>query len=275
MGCQDDLTNPAHRLVTQEQLVRDLRSLGVDTGQTLLVHASVGSIGLIQDGASAVVSALCEAVGDTGNVVTPTMTMENSKTSRAHRHLIAEMTADEVEKFERDMQGFDKDATPSTSGALGEALRTFAGAIRSAHPQSSFAAIGPVAEKLMADHILECHLGEQSPLGKLYEMSAASVLLLGVGCEACTAFHLAEYLYKDPSPCREYSCKIIVDGQAKWVDYEDVVLDDRDFHLIGESLELQPASAVKKGYVGNADSRLVPLVQAVDHAKRWMAKHRV
>jgi aminoglycoside 3-N-acetyltransferase len=277
MGCQDDLTNPAHRLVTHKELLRDLRSLGVETGQTLLVHASVGSIGLIHGGASAVVSALCEAVGDTGNIVTPTMTMENSKTSRAHQRFIAEMTADEVEKFERDMPGFDKDATPSTSGALGEALRTFAGAIRSAHPQSSFAAIGPAAEKLMADHVRECHLGEQSPLGKLYEMSGASVLLLGVGCEACTAFHLAEYRYKDPdrSPPRKYWCKVIVDGQAKWVDYEDVVLDDRDFQLIGESLDLQPASAVKKGYVGNADSRLVPLVQAVDHAKRWMAKHRV
>jgi aminoglycoside 3-N-acetyltransferase len=274
MGCQDDLTNPAHRLVTQEELFRDLRSLGIETGQTLLVHASVGSIGLIHGGASAVVSALCEAVGETGNVVTPTMTMENSKTSRAHQNLIAEMTADEVEKFERDMPAFDKDATLSTSGALGEALRSVAWAVRSAHPQSSFAAIGPDAEDLMADHQPDCHLGESSPLAKLYRM-AASVLLVGVGYEACSAFHLAEYSYVEFPPREEYSCVVLEKGERKWSVYEDVVLDDRDFLKIGEELDEHHGASVKQGNVGSAPSHLIPLVLAVDHAKQWMAKHRV
>jgi aminoglycoside 3-N-acetyltransferase len=274
MGRQDNLTNPAHRLVTQAELVYDLRSLGVMAGQTLLVHASVGSIRPAEGGALALVRALRDAVGETGNVVTPTMTMENSKTSRAHQNLIAKMTEGEVEEFERAMSGFDKDATPSTSGALGEALWDAQKAVRSAHPQSSFAAIGPDAQYLMADHLRECHLGEQSPLGKLYEMPAVSVLLLGVGYEACTAFHLAEYRYKEPPPSKEYSCAVFVNGQTQWVAYKDVVLDDRDFRVIGRSLDRRRNSFVKKGKVGNAGSRLVPLVQAVDHAKRWMAKHR-
>jgi aminoglycoside 3-N-acetyltransferase len=274
MGRQDNLTNPAHRLVTHEELLRDLRSLGVETGQTLLVHASVGSIGLAHAGASAVVSALREVVGETGNVVAPTMTMENSLTSRAHQKLIAKMTPDEVGEFRRDMPGFDRDGTPGTSGALGEALRTAAGAVRSAHPQSSFAAIGPDAQYLMADHLRDCHLGEQSPLAKLYKMEPF-VLLLGVGYEACSAFHLAEYRYKEPPPSKEYSCAVIVDGQTQWVAYKDVVLDDRDFRRIGADLDLDHGAAVKKGYVGNAPSLLIPLVLAVDHAKRWMAQHRV
>jgi aminoglycoside 3-N-acetyltransferase len=274
MERQDNSSNPAHRPVTQRELLRDLRSLGVMAGQTLLVHASVGFIGLADGGASAVVSALREAVGQTGNVVAPTMTMENSLTSRAHQNLIAKMTAAEVVEFERDMAGFDKDATPSTSGALGEALRSVAGARRSAHPQSSFVALGPAAEYLMADHRLDCRLGERSPLAKLYQM-AASVLLLGVGYEACTAFHLAEYRYKEPPPSKEYSCAVIVNGQTQWVAYRDVVLDDRDFREIGRSLDRRRESFVKKGYVGNAVSRLMPLVQAADHAKGWMAQHRV
>ena len=273
MRSQDHLTDPFHRLVTQRTLVRDLLRLGVKAGQTLLVHARVSSIGLSDGGASVLVSALSEAVGTTGNVVTPTMTMENSLSSRAHHNLIADMTVEKVEEFEREMPGFDKDATPSTSGALGEALRSVAGAVRSAHPQSSFAAIGPAADYLMADHRPECHLGEQSPLGKLYQM-AASVLLLGVGYEACTAFHLAEYRYKEPPPSKEYSCAVMVNGQTQWVAYKDVVLDDRDFRVIGRSLDRRRGSLVKKGQVGNAVSRLVPVVQAVDHAKRWMTKHR-
>lgn len=261
------------RPVTSTGLVRDLRDLGVKTGQTLLVHASVGSIGPANGGASAVAGALREAVGRTGNVVAPTMTMENSLTSRAHRKLIAQMSADEVRAFEWGMPGFSKDVTPSTSGALGEALRTVDGAMRSAHPQSSFAAIGPEAAYLMADHRIDCHLGERSPLGKLYQMSA-SVLLLGVGYEACTAFHLAEYRYKVPSPNTEYACAVIVDGRRRWIEYEDVVLDDQDFGEIGESLDRNSKVSVESGYVGNAKSRLIPLVQAVDHAIGWMAQHR-
>jgi aminoglycoside 3-N-acetyltransferase len=274
MRSQDHLTDPFHRLVTQRTLVRDLLRLGVKTGQTLLVHASVGSIGLADGGASTVVSALHAAVGGTGNVVTPTMTMENSLTSRAHQNLIADMTEERVEEFKRGMPAFDKDATPSTSGALGEALRSVAGAVRSAHPQSSFAAIGPDAEDLMADHEPDCHLGEFSPLAKLYKM-AASVLLVGVGYEACSAFHLAEYRYVKFPPREKYSCVVLENGERKWFVYEDVVLDDRDFLKIGEELDEHHGAAVEPGNVGNAPSRLIPLVIAVDHAKQWMAQHRV
>ena len=53
----------------------------------------------------------------------------------------------------------------------------------------------------MADHRLESHLGEYSPLAKLYRMEA-SVLLLGVGYQVCSAFHLAEYRYVESPPTR-------------------------------------------------------------------------
>ncbi len=280
MGRKEGLTDPV-RPVSEKDLVRDLRRLGVKPGQTLLVHASVRSIGLGAGGAAAVVGALRSAVGRTGNIVVPTFTEENSRTSRAHRARIAQMTADEVRAYRRTMPGFDGDGTPSTTGALGEALRTIAGAVRSAHPQSSFAAIGPGAAYLMADHLFDCHLGEESPLAKLYQ-AKASVLLLGVGYEVCTAFHLAEYRYVASPPSKKYACAVIVNGRRQWITYEDVVLDDKYFGEIGESMEKEIAeetreigACVKKGWTGNASSRLIPLVQAVDYAQNWMARNRV
>ena len=92
------------------------------------------------------------------------------------------------------MLAFDPEATPTSAGAVAEALRTTPGAERSDHPQSSFAAVGHDARELMAGHRLNCHLGEDSPLAKLYERDA-SILLLGVEYLSCTAFHLAEYRY--------------------------------------------------------------------------------
>jgi aminoglycoside 3-N-acetyltransferase len=257
--------------LTSEQLVRDLRQLGVAPGQTLLVHASLRSIGRVAGGAPAVVEALRGAVGPTGNVVAPTGTEGNSLTSRAYKARAAQLAADEARAYSRTMRAFDKDVTPTTMGAISEALRTAGGAVRSAHPQSSFAAVGPQAGALMADHSLECHLGQQSPLAKLYELGAY-LLFLGVGYEACTAFHLAEYLYKEEPPRRRYWCVVMTDGWEHWVEFEDVVLDDGDFAAIGEFVT--DRIAVNCGYVGDAKSRLVPMAQLVDQAIEWMKENR-
>ena len=189
MGRQENLTDPADGRIGS-RLVRDLGRLGVQPGQTLLVHASVRSIGLGIGGPSVVVRALRKAVGPTGNIVVPTGTAENSVTSRAHRRpLIAQMTDDEVAAYGRTMPGFDKDVTPSTTGALGEALRTAPRAVRSAHPQSSFAAMGPrTSWPTIAWNLTLAN----SPLAKVYGMEASGAVLRGGGYQVCSAFHLAE-----------------------------------------------------------------------------------
>lgn len=258
--------------LTSERLVSDLRRLGVTEGLTLLVHGSLRSIGWVDGGARTVVEALRQAVGETGHVVAPTGTEENSLTSRVSKERAARLKRDEGAADPRAMRAFDRDATPTTMGAISEALRTVGDAVRSPHPQSSFAAVGPRAAELMADHPLRCHLGRRSPLWQLYIMGA-DVLFLGVdGYAACTAFHLAEYLYKEDPPRRTYSCVVKTNGWEHWVTYDDVVLDDTDFAAIGESLT--ELVSVKCGYVGDARARMVPMIQLVNHAIEWMKQHR-
>ena len=62
-------------------------------------------------------------------------------------------------------------------------------------------------------------------------------VLLGVGYEACTTFHLAEYRYKESPPQTMYSCAVTADAKSLRIEYEDVVLDDMYFSGIGKSLE--------------------------------------
>jgi aminoglycoside 3-N-acetyltransferase len=265
---------PVRPPVTRKRIVRDLRRLGVESGQTLLVHASLRALGWVTGGAPAVVSALRAAVGPDGHVVVPTGTEANSQTSREHRARIETLTPDEVRAYRLGMPAFDKASTPSGMGAISEALRTTDGAVRSAHPQSSFAAIGPEANLLMADHPLECHLGPDSPLGKLTKMNA-QVLMIEVGYWAFTGFHLAEYLYTPHPPMRKYACvaaAAAADGDGRWEEYDDVVLDDQKFEDIGESMEEKVA--VRRGKVGRAQCRLVPLHDAVAFAAEWMAQDR-
>jgi aminoglycoside 3-N-acetyltransferase len=257
---------------TRESLVTDLRALGVRTGHVLLVHASMRGLGPVYGGAAAVVAALRDAVGSPGTLAVPTGTAGNSDTSRLYLTRTAGMSAEQVSRFRAAMPPFDPATTPSEGmGPIAEEVRTTPGAIRSAHPQSSFAAIGPMAHTLMDGHAIDCHLGESSPLARLYEMGAW-ILLLGVGYPACAAFHLAEYRYVASPPMRSYRCVIAVDGRAVWHEYRDVILDDRDLGDLGADFGRTGIAA--GGRVGQADCRLAPMVPTVDFATEWLRRHR-
>ncbi|MDB5362929.1 MAG: aminoglycoside 3-N-acetyltransferase [Rhodospirillales bacterium] len=87
---------------------------------------------------------------------------------------------------------FDEIETPSHTGILTEVFRTRFASHRSLHPTHSVAGRGPLAARLLGSH----HLGDtpcpgSSPYGLMRDFDA-SILLLGVGLECCTAIHHAE-----------------------------------------------------------------------------------
>ncbi|WP_435844409.1 AAC(3) family N-acetyltransferase, partial [Streptomyces globisporus] len=119
----------------------------------------------------------------------------------------------------------------------------------------------------------DCHLGEDSPLARLYEADAR-ILLLGTGYATCTAFHLGEYRMPGP-PRRSYRCVVASRGVRRWWEYEDVALDDGDFAALGAAFEEAAAEGdVRVGRVGAAECRLVRLRPAVDFATAWLTEHR-
>jgi aminoglycoside 3-N-acetyltransferase len=258
--------------LTSADIARDLRALGLEDNRSLLLHASLRGLGRVAGGAATVVRAVRDVLGPGGTLVVPTTTAENSDTSRAYLAAVADLTPAQISEYRAVMPPFDRAATPTTSGGrIAEEIRTAAGAIRSAHPQSSFAAVGPLARPLMKNHRIDCHLGEESPLGKLYA-TEAWVLLLGVGYSTCTALHLAEYRYVSPPPRRTYRCVVKYRGTRQWRSYRDAVLDDSDFELIGEVIDKNVP--MHRGYVGNAECRLMPMRPVVDLAIDWMRDHR-
>ncbi|MFF3555444.1 aminoglycoside N(3)-acetyltransferase [Streptomyces tsukubensis] len=248
-------------------LTGELTALGVEPGATLLVHAALRNTGLTAD---ALRDALVDALGPGGTLVLPAFTPANSTTSRAHLDRIDGMPAEQVRDFRERMPAFDPAVTPSEGmGRLAESVRTASGAVRSAHPQTSFTALGGRAAELLAHHPLTSHLGWDSPLGALHR-AGARVLMINVDFSVCTAFHLAEY--HPSAPRRTYSCVVRQpDGGKKWTTYEDVVLDDTEFDTIGADL---PPRLVRTGQLGGARARLFPIKEAVRHADRWMSEKR-
>ncbi|MCF2526706.1 aminoglycoside N(3)-acetyltransferase [Yinghuangia soli] len=260
---------------TVPELVGALRDIGVRPGDVLLVHGALRSVGRLARGARDVLDALLEAVGPAGTLVMPAFTEENSDTSWAFQRATTGFSASEKEAFKRAMPAFDPVWTPAspTMGGLAELLRRTPGAVRSSHPQSSFVAIGLLAETILRHHNPASHFGEHSPLARLYALPDTKVLMLGTAFSTFTAFHLAEYL-QPTLAARTYRC-VIPDGlgRAMWFTYEDVTLDLRDFERIG--LEMLDHVATGHGFVGSADTRLVPLIPAVGFGADWMARHRV
>ncbi|MFF5446567.1 aminoglycoside N(3)-acetyltransferase [Streptomyces sp. NPDC012888] len=253
-------------------LARQLRQAGVRPGGRLLVHAGLSGTGLR---AGELRDALLEALGPGGTLLVPAFTPENSRTSSAHLARIRGMDAEQVRAYREAMPAFDPARTASQGmGVLAETVRRSPGAARSAHPQSSFAALGRDAGRLCAGHALTCHLGEESPLGALWREGPgmAQVLMINVGFPVCTAFHLAEYRIPGP-PLRMYACVVNLPGSGgdQWTEYEDVALDDGDFDMIGKEF---PESGVSRGWVGRARTTLFSLHDAVDHALTWMTENR-
>ncbi|MEU5402509.1 AAC(3) family N-acetyltransferase [Streptomyces sp. NPDC005963] len=249
------------------RLALPLRAVGVRPGMTVLVHASLRATGLHSE---TLRDALLDAVGPTGTLVVPTFTAGNSDTSDVHRAHVRGMTPEQAAAFRADMPAFDPARTPSHGmGRLAESVRTAPGAVRSAHPQTSFAAIGPRAHELLDHHIRTSHLGENSPLGALYRANA-QVLMIDVDFDVCTAFHLAEYRTK--APLRSYRCVVgLPDGGKEWTEFEDVQLDESDFGAIGAAFGW---GVEQKGQLGGRPARMFSVRAAVDHAVEWMTEKR-
>jgi len=254
---------PTGPLVTRDTVAAQLRELGVRPGETLLAHTSLSSLGWVCGGAVSVVHGLLDALGPDGTLVVPTQSGDLSDPAHWGNPPVPQEWWDTIRTS---MPPYDPLVTPSRGvGIVPETVRTWPGAKRSAHPQTSFAALGPRAGEVTDGHAPDCRLGERSPLARL-EALHARVLLLGAGYDACTSFHLAEY--RIPSPLVEVGRP----GPHGWETVTEVSITSDRFDELGHDFERD--RPVVRGKVGAADARLFPVADAVAYAERWLPLHR-
>jgi aminoglycoside N3'-acetyltransferase len=213
--------------ISREELVRQLRSVGVEPGDVLLVHTSFRAVGPVEGGPEGLITALLEAVGAAGTLVMPSWSGED----------------DEI---------FDP-ARSETDVDLGILPRLFwkrPGAVRSDHPHA-FAALGPAAREILRDPLpLPPHIPE-SPVGRVHDLDGR-ILLLGVDHDADTTVHLAELVGGAPYRVPKH-CTVLRDGRPTRVEYGENDHCCAGFRLVGGWL--RQAGSQGEGRVGHGIAR--------------------
>lgn len=208
-------------------LVDQLLALGVTPGGVLLVHSAFSKVKPVDGGPLGLIEALRTALGPTGTLVMPSMSDD-------------------------DDHPFDRRATPCLGmGVVADTFWRMPGVRRSDSPHA-FAAIGPEAAGITADHPWDVPHGLDSPVGRVYERDGL-VLLLGVGHDGNTTIHLAEAL----AGVRYRSWKDLTlwrDGQAVRVSYGETDHCCERFALVGQWLDA--VGAQHHGVVGHGQARL-------------------
>lgn len=220
--------------VTKRRIVDDMQqNLGTESGDRIVVHSSLKSMGYVEGGAVTVIEALLESVGgsDSGTLMIPC--------------------------FSGPAAQIDLRTVPCRLGAVPEAFRTYPGAVRSENCTHSVALIGKDAEAIAATHRGRDPLAEGSPY---HEFARLGGYVVHIGCDmsSCSLVHVAESIAKIPYqhigfPGYEAPMTLIVDDDTRYVcETKEKPGCSRNFTIVQD--ELDRRGLIVKGGIGEAEA---------------------
>lgn len=255
--------------ITKDILMKDLRKIGIQAGDNVIVHSSMSKIGWIVGGVITVINALMEVLTEEGTLVMPTM---SGNTDPANWNYPA-VPADWIPIIRQERPPYDPAITPTRSmGRIPELFRTLPNVVRSNHPQSSFSAWGKHAEEIVSEYKIESSFGHVSPLRKVYDLNG-KILLLGVHHSSNTSLHYAEVKAELPNfPMETQGAAILENGKRIWKSWKEMKYDADDFEKIG--LAYEKTINYQTINIGLAESRLIFSKDIIGFAVNWLREHR-
>lgn len=230
-------------------LLRQLMTLGLTAGATVMVHASMRRAGPINGGAEALLDSIQSVIGPTGN-------------------LLMVLGADDSMPFDPLTSPVEKDI-----GVLAEVFRKRTGTRVNDHPAARFGANGPKAEELLRSNPLHDYYSHGSVLDR-FTKHGGVILRLGANIDTVTVTHWAEYLANIPNKRRARRRYERADIGELWIDSLDdtdgiVDWSDGDYfsQILLDYLNLGRATI---GQVGNCTAELFSADDYVRFAVSWM-----
>lgn len=169
-----------------EDLTEGFGNLGLSEGDSVMMHASLESFGIVDGGAAMVLHRLLGTIGKKGTLVMPAFTSITTHTNSHDNHTKpgcwCEGNEDRHIPFIPELQPDKK------IGAVAHRLCSWPSSRRSKHPSYSFVAVGSHCDELVHEHPL---LDPLLPVKKMLGYHPY-VLIGGLGFDSVTSIHLAE-----------------------------------------------------------------------------------
>ncbi len=221
-------------MYTRHDIMRDMEHLGILPSDTVMVHASLKSIGATENGADTVLDAFC-AYLNSGLLVMPGHTWS----------YIDEQNPE-----------FNETESPICVGVMPEVFRKRNGVHRSLHPTHSLLAYGQDAEQFVSgEEKFDTPCAPDSCYGKL-EKQDGKLLLIGVDFMKCTLVHCIEEVANVPGRLTDTWEQL----RVKKANGEVISVPSRRHHNSNsdyfEKLEpvLEYRSVLTRGKIGDANA---------------------
>ena len=240
-------------MLTLESLTSAFRDLGVQTGDTLLVHSSYKSLGEVNGGPQTVIAALLAALGNDGTLIMPSFNFDFNKG-----------------------KPWDVRSTPSQMGILTEFVRKDPRAKRVFHPIYSFAIIGKHAEMLGSLRYKSSY-ERNSVFGKLRDLDG-KIMVIGLSyTNSMTFFHHIEQMEGvDYRFQKQFTGEVTDwDGTTKVDTFEMFVRDiDRGVKTMVDPMGelMEKAGVIKSKKIGEADVKLMKANEVYAFTAREMRR---
>jgi aminoglycoside 3-N-acetyltransferase len=219
-------------------LVAGFKQIGLQAGDTVLVHSSYKSLGGVEGGPQVVIDALLDVLGPQGTLIMPAFNFDFNKG-----------------------QPWDVRNTPSQMGVLTELVRTDPRARRIFHPIYSFSIIGKYADELTRERYKSSY-ERKSLFGKLRDLDA-KIMIIGLDYTHSFTFvhHVEEMEGVDYRYKKAFTGQVTDENGITTTDTFYMMVRDLDKGVItevnpmGEVLEKRGVVTVQK--IGDADVKMM------------------
>jgi aminoglycoside 3-N-acetyltransferase len=220
-------------------LVAGFKQIGLQAGDTVLVHSAYKSFGGVEGGPQVVIDALLDVLGADGTLIMPAFNFDFNKG-----------------------QPWDVRTSPSQMGVLTELVRNDPRSKRVFHPIYSFSIIGKYADELTRERYKSSY-ERKSVFGKLRDLDAKIMI---IGLDYTHSFTFVHHVEEMEGV--NYRFKKAFTGQV--TDENGVTVTDTYYMLVrdidqGVITEVNPMGAV-------LEARGVVKVQAIGDAQVKMMK---
>ena len=223
--------------MNQENFTGQLRSLGLNDGDVILVHSSMKALGTKKSPLE-FINDIISAIGPEGTLLVPALTYNNVTAEQPY---------------------FSVSKTEPCIGLIPGTFFHMAGVVRSVHPTHSVCAFGKFAVEITSRHYLdETPVGPNSPFTRLPDYNG-KILFIGDTVKSCTFMHGLEEIAGTPYTLKKERTRYITEDEKGSVTEREMIAHDfvgwkQEYQKIKDLLRYPD---IKTGKVGQADCFLI------------------